>query len=86
MVKVTKIDIILFAVVFAMTVVCGFVANAFTVDKVSILAVSFFGGVLSTMAIGSWAEITKTKISKGIEPCALGVVAGFLTMLILSSI
>ncbi len=78
----TKGNIALFLLTFAMTVLAGFVTAAFTADRVNIIAVSAMGGIGALFAFGAYLDFADKDYTSGPEAGVIGTVLGVISMLI----
>ena len=77
-----KANISLFVVAIVFTVVTGLVCHLCGADRVTTIACSPLGGVLSVMGIGLLFEIEKMEMPVGPEAGILGIVAGTIISLL----
>lgn len=77
-----KANISLFVVALVITVATGLVCHLCGADRITTIACSTLGGVLSVMGIGALFEIEKMTMPVGPDAGILGIVAGTLISLI----
>lgn len=79
----TKGNIALFAIAFALTVIVALVCHLCGAERITVEFAGPMGGILGVLLIGGLYEVCNQKAPMGPEPGILGVVAGAIINILL---
>ena len=79
----TKGNVMLLAIAFAVTLITAFVCNLCGAERITTLLTAPFFGVLSVLGIGALYEVCNQKAPMGPEPGILGIVLGAILNIII---